>query len=91
MARFYASIKGSRGEVSRLGGKSSGATAVAAGWGGAIKVELSVREWEGKEVDWYTVWMTPWKGSGGSSVKLTEGVLDAVERDIYCKGGMPTC
>ncbi len=39
MAQFKADIKGSRGTVSRLGGKTSGITGHIRGWKAGIKVE----------------------------------------------------
>lgn len=38
MAQFFASIRGSKGEATRLGGKPSGMTAVVASWRGAVEV-----------------------------------------------------
>ena len=39
MAQFKADIKGSRGSVSRLGGKTSGITGHIRGWESGIRVE----------------------------------------------------
>jgi len=41
MAQFYASIKGSRGEVTRLGHKSSGIEGHIRGWDIGVKVVMS--------------------------------------------------
>lgn len=73
MAHFYGELKGSRGAVSRLGGKDGGMTTTVAGWGGAIHVVLFV--FEGR--DYYHVMLTPWKSSGGTSRIIAEGFLDA--------------
>lgn len=40
MAHFYGTVKGPKGEASRLGSKVSGLTTVAASWHGAIKTHL---------------------------------------------------
>lgn len=40
MAHFYGTIRGQRGEASRLGGKASGLTVYAASWQGAVRVTL---------------------------------------------------
>lgn len=61
MAHFYGTIKGGRGEASRLGHKSTGLHTVAASWSGAVEVDLYVNE-EG--VDCARVYLTPWKGKG---------------------------
>ena len=39
MAQFKADIKGSRGSVSRLGGKTSGITGHIRGWESGVKIE----------------------------------------------------
>jgi len=40
MARYRGTLRGCRGEASRLGHSSSGLTTVAASWQGAARVEL---------------------------------------------------
>ncbi len=40
MAHFYGSIRGQRGEASRLGSKASGLSIKAASWQGAVSVYL---------------------------------------------------
>ncbi len=73
MSHFYGTLEGNRGEATRCGTKASGITTHAAGWGGAIRV--NVYEREGK--DYYRVTLQPWQGSGGEHVTLAEGELDA--------------
>ena len=73
MAHFYGTLAGYRGKTSRLGTKDSGLTTTAAGWKGAISV--TVTEVDG--IDYYTVSLGPWQGSGGEYVKLASGKLDA--------------
>ncbi len=42
MARFYGTLQGARGRVSRLGHASCGLVTVAASWSGAVRVRLYV-------------------------------------------------
>lgn len=75
MSHFYGTLQGTRGEATRCGTKSSGITAYAAGWGGAIRTDIWHDDKTGR--DMYRVTLTPWHGSGGSSRVLAEGLLDA--------------
>lgn len=50
MAHFYGTIKGQRGQASRLGGKTSGLETYAASWQGAVSVRLWVDEATGKDM-----------------------------------------
>jgi len=77
MAHFYGTVQGSRGTASRMGGKVSGITTQAAGWGGCIETHTWHDEATGK--DMYRVELTPWRGSGGNITTLAEGELRAVE------------
>lgn len=61
MAHFYGTIKGTRGEASRLGGKSSGLQTYAASWAGAVRVYLYVND---AGVDMARVSLTKHRGSG---------------------------
>ena len=58
MAHFYGSIQGQRGEVTRLGSKTSGLSIVAASWQGCVRVELSEQD----GIDIAHVNLTPWHG-----------------------------
>lgn len=62
MAHFYATIKGNRGEASRMGTKDSGIVSYTASWFGAIRTQL----WydEEKDCDMVKVEMVPWRGFG---------------------------
>ena len=60
MAQFYGSLNGSRGEVTRLGTKSSGLRTVAASWAGAVEVNLYERD----GIDYARVALKPWRGYG---------------------------
>lgn len=77
MSRFYGTVKGCAPSIgTRRGGKDSGVTTHAAGWRGAIRVDVSTDP-EHPDVDHFTVTLVPWKGSGGSSTLLASGTLDA--------------
>lgn len=66
MARFYASIKGNRGTVSKLGTKESGISGDIRGWDLGVKVYGWVDD---KGKDYFEVYRT--SGSkGGKSDKL---------------------
>ncbi len=75
MAHFYGTVEGQRGEASRLGNVKSGLTTQAAGWGGAIKVQVYVDEATGE--DRYSVTLIPWRNSGGNSRVVAEGKLSS--------------
>ena len=66
MAQFYGTVKGARGEASRLGHKSSGLTTVAASYYGAVQTELRHNDDTGQ--DEYRVVERPWRGSGTNRV-----------------------
>jgi hypothetical protein len=68
MARFFGSVKGKRGEATRLGSRVSGLDMYAASWCGAIHVRLYAVE----AADYVTVRMVPWKGRG-TEVVLYDG------------------
>jgi hypothetical protein len=74
MSHFYGKLQGSRGEVTRCGTKSSGITTYAAGWRGAIRVDVSQNE---DGLDSFTVYLEPWQGSGGLQIVLADGLLDS--------------
>jgi len=81
MSHFYGTLEGSRGKATRRGTKNSGITTHAAGWGGAIRVDVFERD----GVDHYRVTLVPWQSGGaprGANVLLSrdefvlaEGVL----------------
>lgn len=60
MAHFYGTIQGSRGQASRLGGKASGLSTVAASWQGAVAVKL----YEKDGTDFARVYLTTHNGAG---------------------------
>jgi len=62
MSHFYGSIKGSRGEATRCGTKTSGLMTYTASWEGAIQVFLYYDDESGE--DWVRVAMCPWRGAG---------------------------
>ena len=63
MSHFYGSMKGSRGEVARMGTKSSGITAHVRGWhiGGSLTVET-----DGQGRDVVTFYLTGGSANPGS-------------------------
>lgn len=65
MAQFRATIKGQRGEASRLGSKQSGIVAEVNGWNKGIKIYASHRD--GKDV--FEVYLTG--GSNDACLKKT--------------------
>lgn len=60
MARFYGTIRGNRGETSRLGHESGGLTTRAASWSGAVETHLYVNE----GTDYARVELTRHNGAG---------------------------
>ena len=75
MAQFYGTIAGkAKTKATREGSAESGLTTQAAGWGGAIEVELR-QDKDGADV--YEVHLIPWQNSGGNKRVLAAGVLDA--------------
>ena len=80
MARFYASIRGSRGEATRLGCTASGMAASVMSWEGMIHVRMhNVRR--GKDdIDWVLVTLSPhpsYSHPANSVVTLYDGPCDA--------------
>ena len=70
MAQFKADIKGSRGSVSRLGGKTSGITGHIRGWESGIRIEGHHDEDLG---DIFMIYQT--SGSGFKSKDILIGKL----------------
>lgn len=66
MARYRATIKGQRGEASRLGSTKSGLRVTANGWSVGVTVETE-RDAYADEPDRFSVYMT--SGSNGASTK----------------------
>ena len=62
MAHFYGTIRGQRGEASRLGGKASGLTVYAASWQGAVRVTLYHHA--ATDTDYVDVYLTTHRGAG---------------------------
>ena len=61
MSRFYGTVEGqARTTATRRGGAASGVVTHAAGWGGAVRVEVRA---DG-ERDVFEVSLVPWQGSG---------------------------
>jgi hypothetical protein len=60
MAHFYGSIRGSRGEATRLGTCTSGLNVKAASWQGAVHVQLYTHNGTDKA----HISLIPWQGKG---------------------------
>lgn len=82
MARFYGVLNGGRGDVSRLGHKSTGLTTYAASWAGAVRVSLYVNA---DGTDCARVELVEHRGEGTRAV-LYDGPVNP-ERD----GGAEAC
>lgn len=74
MAHFYGTIQGARGEASRLGHKSSGLSAYAASWQGAVAIQM----YEENGIDKVSVRLTTHHGAGSDRV-LYEGPVSGKE------------
>jgi hypothetical protein len=61
MSHFYGVLNGSRGEATRLGTKSSGMTATAASWQGAVRTQLYTGD---DGIDRARVMLIEWRGAG---------------------------
>lgn len=73
MSRFYGVMKGTRGEVTRLGHKTSGLRTTAASYSGCVRTQL----WydASTDTDMVSVWIQPWQGHG-VSLRLYEGPVN---------------
>ena len=72
MAQFYASIKGNRGEATRMGTKNSGMHGHIRGWDIGCEVEMRYNEETGK--DEVHIYLT--SGSRGSGIDQLIGIWD---------------
>ena len=73
MSRLYGTIDGAAKNQGTMRGHTH-LTTHAAGWRGAIRVDIVACE-DGS--DRYTVTLVPWKGSPGSDRVLADGVLNS--------------
>jgi hypothetical protein len=71
MAQFYGTIKGTRGEASRLGDKKNGFTGTVNGWTGGVRVEAYYDEDIGQDV--FKIYAT-----GGSKGMECDGYIGKV-------------
>ena len=76
MAQFYATIRGSRGEASRMGGKDSGITGHVRGWDVGARVQMVHRNGE----DVCHVYLTGGSGGGSSERYLGTYTKEDLER-----------
>jgi hypothetical protein len=71
MSHFYGVLQGSRGQATRCGTSFSGLTVTAAGWDGALEIEL----WQDSQGrDRFRVRQKSWQGSGVERV-IAGGLL----------------
>jgi hypothetical protein len=69
MARFYGSMRGNRGEATRMGNVKSGLSAHIRGWYVGVQVELSVNK-DGQDV------VTVYKTSGTNNLQSSELIAE---------------
>jgi hypothetical protein len=62
VSHFYGTLKGTRGQATRCGSKSSGITVQAASWAGAVEVRMWHDEETGR--DYFSVEQFQWHGRG---------------------------
>lgn len=76
MAQFYAEIRGSRGEASRLGTKSSGIRGHVRGWnsGASVECRVTTEDDTEREIDQTIVAVT--SGSNGGDAERTIATID---------------
>jgi hypothetical protein len=74
MAQFRATIRGRRGEASRLGSKSSGITAHINGWNAGVSVYAAHEDGR----DRFEIWLT--SGSNGHRASRALGTLVQTDR-----------
>jgi hypothetical protein len=60
MAHFYGSVRGARGEATRLGGTNTGLHTVCASWSGAVECRAYVKD----GIDHVRVQLMRWHGRG---------------------------
>jgi len=75
MARFRGTVKGGRGEASRLGSKISGITSFTSGWDIGVKVEI--RYDEVLDTDVVTIFLTEGSRNYNTYIQLGEYTVDA--------------
>jgi hypothetical protein len=77
MSHFYGTVDGKRqkSEATRRGFKDSGLTTFAAGWSGAVRVDIRHDSETGKDI--FEVSLVPWRNSGGRERVIATGELDS--------------
>ena len=83
MAHFYGTVKGQRGEASRLGSKQSRLETVAASWQGSVRVYLYHDDETGN--DMARVSLQPWQGEG-TSATVYDGPVSGAGRVLTVDG-----
>ena len=79
MSRFYASIKGQRGEATRTGSEGSGITTHTRGWNLGVRIEGFVNE---RGMDAFNIYVT-----GGSTNPQRERLIATVEEPMEIQNG----
>lgn len=90
MARFYGTLRGSRGEATRCGTRTSGMTATAASWSGAVVAETYapciVPENRGSMQpgpdDFARVGLTAWHGNG-RWIAMYDGPVNPTSEEFF--------
>lgn len=77
MSHYYGTAQGSRGEVSRTGGKNSGITTHATCWSGAIRVRLCYDQ--ETDEDRVVIELRTWPGRSFKATLLDASVQELVE------------
>lgn len=75
MAKYLGTIKGSRGEASRLGSAQSGMVAKINGWNHGLRIEVDNRLQEGERRDIFHVVLT----GGSNEARQNETILTIEE------------
>jgi len=77
MSAFYGVVKGqARTKATRRGSPASGIETWAAGWDGAVHVELE----QSAGRSWAIVTLRPWGSDAGRSVQVFQGYIDEPAR-----------
>lgn len=90
MAQFRATIKGQRGEASRLGSTSSGLSVTANGWTAGVKINayhrstthVGPKEQTQVEEDVFDVFLTAGSSGRGRSLLLFSGTAREIEAKL---------
>lgn len=79
MARFYGTIKGNRGQATRMGTTASGMRSIAASWSGAVEAHAYASN--GADRDSVDVSLIRWHGEG-VSLPLYRGPVNPTTEEL---------